>query len=373
MIPFGKPKIDSLRILIPFNEVEIIGNDFLSEIETLERNTETAEIVSEVVKVKTKKITIANGIGVSYSKKYYRTGESGSYFIAIGFSAKLLKNQYLIGIDKNNIQTCYNYIISEGLINFTKESFLNAMVVDTDICIDIKLHNTNVKEVVSIASQLTIPRKGLVLGEPFKQKNNVGIEWSKREKVGRAYFTKQYLKYYAKLIELESNSLEFYNTYIKESLNSTLVDAEGNSIDRNITRNNWIRIETTISNNAHWETYGVQVKSLRDLIKTDLSKLNAIFNRPINYYMEGSREINIREDFSPLEKLQLLSIQQIMIEQKLDYINAIESLAFKITKNKKEKYRVKTKMMQLWLGQKNQENESKNITQLELFKLGLIP
>ena len=373
MIPFGKPKIDSLRILIPFNEIEIIGNDFLSEIATTETNTKTSEKISEVVNVKTKKVTIVNGIGISYSKKYYRAGDSGSYFIAIGFSAKLLKSQYLIGINKHNIHTCYNTIISEGLINFSKESFLNAMVVDTDICIDIKLQNTNVKELVSVASQLTIPRKGLVLGDPFKQKNNVGIEWSKRDKVGRAYSTKQYLKYYAKLIELENNSTEFYNTYIKENLNSTLVDIEGNSIDRNITRDNWIRVETTISNNSHWETYGVQVKSLRDLIKTDLSKLNAIFNRPINYYMEGSREINIRENFSPLEKLQLLNIQQIMVDQKLDYINAIESLAFKITKNKKEKYRVKTKMIKLWLGQKNQDAKSKNASQLELFKLGLIP
>jgi hypothetical protein len=43
----------------------------------------------------------------------------------------------------------------------------------------------------------------------FTQEKNTGIEWSSRNSVGEAYTSKQYLKFYAKALEL--NTIQHYS------------------------------------------------------------------------------------------------------------------------------------------------------------------
>jgi hypothetical protein len=52
----------------------------------------------------------------------------------------------------------------------------------------------------------------------FTQEKNTGIEWSSRNSVGEAYTSKQYLKFYAKALELKHHSTLFYDTYIRGSI-----------------------------------------------------------------------------------------------------------------------------------------------------------
>jgi hypothetical protein len=52
----------------------------------------------------------------------------------------------------------------------------------------------------------------------FTQEKNTGIEWSSRNSVGEAYTSKQYLKFYAKALELKHHSTLFYDTYIRGSM-----------------------------------------------------------------------------------------------------------------------------------------------------------
>jgi hypothetical protein len=90
-------------------------------------------------------------------------------------------------------------------------------VVDTDICTDIMLKDSNVKETIQLCKYLSIAHKETSCNA-FTQKRNTGIEWSSRNSVGEAYTSKQYLKFYAKALELKHHSTLFYDTYIRGSI-----------------------------------------------------------------------------------------------------------------------------------------------------------
>jgi hypothetical protein len=61
-----------------------------------------------------------------------------------------------------------------------------------------------------------------------------------RNSVGEAYNCKQYLKFYAKALELNTFNI-FYDTYGVQSMYKYLID------------NKLLRVETTIKNKAHWK------------------------------------------------------------------------------------------------------------------------
>lgn len=299
MIPLGKPKIDSLRIHLPLSEV-IVNKAHSSFMRSITKSNEDGEILDEHVEADyfNKKAII--------SCRYAVRRPFGVDTLYIGFSSKSLKQNYFNGIDKHTIKQCFNFINNEGLITISKEAFLNATVVDVDFCIDYHLDTEGhkIRDVVQICSELTIPRKDVTICK-YQMKNNCGIEWNKRDKVGRAYRKRQYLKYYAKAIELKYNSTAFYEAYLKDELNSDLIDMEGFRIPQNQFFNDdkLLRVETTIKNNRHFDSYGYKVKSLRDLLNLELDKkFLQVFIRPMSQYMTGYKEIKQVEGMTKGQK-----------------------------------------------------------------------
>jgi hypothetical protein len=108
-----------------------------------------------------------------------------------------------------------------------------------------------------------------------------------RNSVGEAYTSKQYLKFYAKALELKHHSTLFYDTYIRGSI-----------YDKYLIDNKLLRVETTIKNKAHWKTYNLEISTLKDLLDIDLSKNRTLITRPINYYMTGIKFIKTRTDLT---------------------------------------------------------------------------
>lgn len=299
MIPLGKPKIDSLRIHLPLSEV-IVNKAHSSFMRSITKSNSDGEILDEHVEADyfNKKAII--------SCRYAVRRPFGVDTLYIGFSSKSLKQNYFNGIDKHTIKQCFNFINNEGLITISKEAFLNATVVDVDFCIDYHLDTEGhkIRDVVQICSELTIPRKDVTICK-YQMKNNCGIEWNKRDKVGRAYRKRQYLKYYAKAIELKYNSTAFYEAYLKDELNSDLIDMDGVRIPQNQFFNDdkLLRVETTIKNNRHFDSYGYEVKSLRDLLNLELDKkFLQVFVRPMSQYMNGYREIKQVEGMTKGQK-----------------------------------------------------------------------
>ncbi len=290
MIPLNKPKIDSLRIRVPLSEVEVNPehSQFFRKLTTI---NDDFEVIDE--HVKTNYFNTEAIISCSYAVRSFFGGED---LLHIGFSSKLLKEDYFQGINKLNIQKCFDFINEEGLIKISKEVFLNAEFVDVDFCIDYFLDTDvgTVSSVVSVCNDLTKPNKQINV-IPFKKKENTGIQWGHRDKVGRSYTKKQFLKYYAKAVELTYNSTDFYNEYLYNPLSQSLIDIQGNVLcekNKYFDLEKLIRIETTLKNTEHFKTYGYSPKTLKDLlnIALDVTFLK-VFTRPMSTYMTGYREI----------------------------------------------------------------------------------
>ena len=306
MIPLGKPKIDSLRIHLPLNEVTVNKQHqtFLRSITSI---NEDAEVINQ--HTQTTYFNPEALISCSYAVRSIFGVET----LFIGFSSKLLKELYFNGIDKNTMQRCLNFINNEGLINITKETILNATPVDVDFCIDYFLDSegSNIKEVINVCSELTRPSKSVNM-YAYRKDTNLGIQWGNRDKVGKAYKTRQFLKYYAKAVELKYNSTEFYEAYLKNGLNQIIIDADGSTItegNKYFEDNKLLRVETTIKNGQHFETYKYKVKTLRDLLNLKMDKdfLN-IFTRPMACYMEGYREVKHAQDMTPQQQWKYLAL-----------------------------------------------------------------
>jgi hypothetical protein len=62
---------------------------------------------------------------------------------------------------------------------------------------------------------------------------------------------KQYLKFYAKALELKHHSTLFYDTYIGSIYDKYLID------------NKLLRVETTIKNKSTLETYNLEISTLK--------------------------------------------------------------------------------------------------------------
>ena len=299
MIPLGKPKIDSLRIHLPLSEV-IVNKEHSSFMRSITTSNDDGEVIEE--HVNTTYFNPNEIISCSYAIKR----PFGIDTLYIGFSSKSIKQNYFRGIDKQTIKQCFNFINSEGLITITKEKFLNALVVDVDFCIDYHLDtkDTRIKKVIKVCKDLTIPSKNINVYSK-REENNCGIWWGNRSKVGKAFYSKQFLKYYAKAVELKHNSTAFYETYLKAELNSELVDLDGNRYPQNkfFDDDRLLRVETTIKNNQHFKTYGYNVKTLNDLLKLELNRaFLQVFNRPMSKYMTGYREISHKEGMTLSQK-----------------------------------------------------------------------
>ena len=328
------PKIDSLRLIIPFIDV-IINPNHSEFLRTLTTINEDSEVINSN-KNNTYRLH-SNPCSCHYLKAFIIDNGVSVEVLKLGFSSKTLKENYFDGINASNIDAIYDFIISENVINITKETLLNARVVDTDICYDLLLQDSNVKDVISHSKQLSVPHKETNINA-FQQATNTGIEWGDRHKVAKSYRKKQYLKYYAKALELKFNSTLFYDTYIKSN----------SKVKSYIQDDKLLRVETTIKNRPHWLTYGVHVSTLRDLLSVDLSKHIELFKRPIAHYMQGMKFIQKKTTLSPSDKKDLMLIEMHMKYNDLKEIDAIKYLANEIEPTSKQsRYRYTKKLLSL--------------------------
>ena len=326
---FNIPKVDSLRIHIPFNRVKIVSNSLDKSLTTINAD---GEVIEE--HIQTRKHKIDNGIGVSYAKVKFCKGSINKTYLTIGFSAKLLQQRYLEGINQKNIKDIYKYIIAQDEVQFTFDTFLDASVVDVDICMDYMLE-TSTKEVCQIAYKLT-QDKYKPIANLFNQKNNVGVEWNKRNYIGKAYKTKQYLKYYSKGMELINKSYDFYKTYLKPQF-----VLDGNDKEK------WLRIETTIKNRKHFESYGKDISTLRELLISDRIESKEYFQRPINNYMNGINTLVMpknRDELSARDVATIHHIEIVMEYQRCTITQAINDIVTRVDDEKgltkQEKYKL---------------------------------
>jgi len=274
------PKLDSFKLRIPLRNCQIINPELNSKFQKI--LIDTGEIL-DTVNEPTPIHHIKNGINFRISIIQTNIKMPGSNdkwlngvkYIIIQPSAKLLKQKYFKGINKKNIRLIYQEIMSYNTFHCSYRTFLKSLIYDIDLAKDNYLKLENYKEALNIIYNASKENQRFL--NLFKQYKNVGLEFNKRNS---ATPTKPFIKIYHKGLELENQSTEFYNKYIKE----------------NIKVKNLIRYEATIGNYKHKKrlinkNILPQYTTLFDFLSIENKNLNNFMEHSINNYITKAIKI----------------------------------------------------------------------------------
>lgn len=383
MIPIGKPKIDSFRLIIPLSKVDLNPNH-----RELNRVLTTINSDGEIIAEK-ENLSFRNQddpASVKYILTKYDVYLKESA-IKLGISAKSLGQSYFQGISKDTIEIIYQKLKSEDVVRVTRSELLEARIVDVDFCIDYFLEKGDIKTLINRIRKLTRPTTKANLGSNvFSEQTNKGIEFGKRDKVGKGYKTRQFLKYYAKALELKYNSTEFYEKYLMPQLNQMRILEDGSTVvgNRYFDEDRLIRIETTIKNSAHFKTYGQNIGTLKDVLSIKPQDMSPYFNRAIRMHMESRRFIDPdKKQMKPTDRALMIALKLRAQNLRMKPFDVVPWLAEELLGNepsKQEMYRMKKKLYDLYDQFERGESLSLDENQKTIFEaiqeaenLGLIP
>lgn len=256
--------IDSLRIRIPIQEVEILKPIEFDRFELVDKvtNETTAfdrfelkdKITNETTDIKKDSVRLyESGISLYIKKELLRLNSMQGEFMVILINSKQLKERYFEGITKETVSLIYDYIISKEIIRFSYESFINAYCIDVDFKKDIKFKTDFITVTKTLYNNVKPENKKIT--RPINQKGNQGLEFSKRNITSNQQ--NPYIKLYNKEIELVNNSDKFNREFLKPH-------------HRHLKR--LCRIEYTIKNKKHFEQFGIKDTRLKNLLELSDSK-----------------------------------------------------------------------------------------------------
>ena len=318
-------KYDSLRIYIPLEKVDILDDYFGSLCVITNTQTGVTQEEKEAILQKEYRDYTHPNIRTTFKidKKISFNAVEESYRIGhlvVFVNAKQLQNNYLQGITKDTIKDVYNYIISLGAVYFSYEDFMNARILDIDVCRDFICpsdvdHNTDRDKLFSSLKSGVDESKRAIVNK-YKQTTLYYNQDRERATIG-----KPHIKLYDKTAELRGyrddqdnsggkkvrdNSLSFYIEYLA-----------GTQVDR-IIHKGIIRLEYTLKNAKALDHFGlIKVRTLKDLINIDSSTLDAACKKMFSKYYKDipmPKETNREElkDLTPDSLILVDSIEFIM-------------------------------------------------------------
>lgn len=242
-----KVKVDSLKIRIPSEAVEIISPTFMQKFSKVYVSGEHAGLVDDYISLENHKTDITNGIttriGIVSSLIAKDTVKE---FFYIQVNAKMCQSRYFEGINQDTIKLVYDYIMALEVIFVSFDVFLDSLISDVDFAYDVSISPYHMKELNKKIYEAVADNKKRYLDEPFKRKDNVGIVFNRREK---ATPSTPFIKIYHKGLEFEYKSVEFCDFYFK-----------------GMNLSNYGRLEYTLKNNKHQKYLGISIKTLGQLI-----------------------------------------------------------------------------------------------------------
>jgi hypothetical protein len=279
--------IDSFRISIPINLVEIIDSNLTDKVTSLTINAQTNEVLTE-------REVKENSITKSINNVPFRFNIDNSFNekkVVILLNSKQLFEDYFSGITESNIRTLYNRIIECKVINIDFDVFIKQPIVDVDFKRD------NVTGLDEYHKALEIIRNCSKLSK-YKDDGchtySNGIEFSVRKT--SKYLSNPYFKIYHKEIELKENSSEFTKKHLK-----------------GINFENLVRFEFTIKNKKHFNSFGVNSNTLEFILRLSDEVKEKMLSSIVKKHLSS------REMIKPTKNDNLNPNQQIMF----DYINVL--------------------------------------------------
>lgn len=240
--------IDSLKLRIPYENISFKDDETKKRYTAIlqQVNKKTGELLKnkpekykkKIEELDKKDISVTFQVGslsIPNFKKWNDRKETIKDYLFLTINSKLLKENYLQGLTKENILQCYSEIMeAQQDITFSDSELINAECVDVDIKTDIHTNDTlektknTLKELENITENgnLTIGKKAQSLSFYTRHKSNNVIN-------------KPYLKFYNKNLELEHNSKNFCDNFLSSSP----------ELETSI-----LRLEGTIKNKNHWQS-----------------------------------------------------------------------------------------------------------------------
>jgi len=260
----NQPIFDSLALLIPLTECNIVSKELNNKFLKLYLDTNQTYNLSNFESFRNKAIqSHQNGYII-----YFQIVKIGNFktnkpkqYVSITLSSKILESNYFKGITKHTKKSIYKKLQKINEVTFSYKSFLNAIPTDIDLCENRYIQN-NSKEypVLDLVKQLyesiNITSSKRIFDTPIKL--NVGLQLSQRDKSSP---TKPFIKLYQKNYEIQNS--EFYRIHLKNKFPLESIQ-------------NLLRTETTIRSN-------VQKRYLvKKGIINDYSTFNELLNLPEN-------------------------------------------------------------------------------------------
>jgi len=277
------PSLDSLKVRIPLEQVQILDEDLREYFYLVEVNADTGEIldideIRETQEFRRKAFHVEElGIKTSYRIQAIATSQAktGAEFLVVLLNAKLLQDRYNEGITSLNIEIIHKAILAHRKVVFSLSSLLSAVCTDVDIKKDTLL-NDSIEEAkadfgvfIDHFKSLTLAKKEKRNGvRSFQTKENLGIQWSER---AEAILGCPYVKFYFKILEFIKRSSEFYEQVLQKQV-----------------PHNLIRHEIAIKNKKHWQslTKDTGEMTLHKLLALKPCELNRILKRTLEKHID---------------------------------------------------------------------------------------
>lgn len=334
MLHLQKPKIDSLRLFIPIERVEVHNPKLTQQYVRYFQDIDQFDDVVEDPKPISER---ENGITQGFYIKGVITGKDRKQqqYLFIKINAKMLKGKYFQGITASNVNDVYDYLMECGHVSFTFDNFLNSYYTDLDICYDKQLEEKHLKPTV-----LTI--KNHVIHPNYLNYKSSGtgttLKFNTREN-GKP--TKPHIQMYDKTAELEFNSYIFKNKFLK-----------GVEIPKSI-----LRLEYTVKNAKHRQSLKLEAKTLKELLTTSQDKLKSVISSGIpnyTYKMKKSPKTNQGiKDHIINKAFEVMIMENNMgLESFLAFANDIGG--------RDRKSKCKAKIKDIWDSFENEDKKSQN-------------
>jgi len=335
--------LDSLKVRIPLEQVQILDGDLREYFYLVEVNADTGEIldideIKETQEFRRKAFHVEQqGIKTSYRIQALATSKAktGAEFLVVLLNAKLLRGRYNEGITHSNINIIHKAILKHKKVVFSLSSLLNAVCTDVDIkkdtllCGSIEEAKADFGVFIDHFKSLTLAKKEKRNGvRSFQTKENLGIQWSER---AEATLGCPYVKFYFKILELVNRSSEFYEQVLQKQV-----------------PHNLIRHEVAIKNKKHW------CSLTKDTTEMTLHKLLALKPCELNKILRQTLEKHIdmkQLDYTEKERKEEKYLADVFCLAYLDFCKSkciAKGRVAKYTNGKMQLSRARAKIEEYW-------------------------
>lgn len=308
------PKWDSFRIQIPASKVQVLGKigDILTPVSNITGQVYSSEddIITPLHEIHCK-----NGVKFRIGKRTVLRGNLPSEEVfEIQLNAKMLGEGYWEGINKFNIHSVYEYVISTGIVYVEWDDFLQSKVYDLDCCYDVFCNLEYAQKIVSKLNQSIKYEKRNRITDFRQRLDNTGIELSKRDWQSP---TNPNIRIYYKGAEMENKEVSYPNRKITKG--------EFNDVFHNSIHHTIIRLERNFKNKDTWNYEELKIEFLEDIFDLDLQQLKNIMLTSVKrYYIDVQVRLRSDLELGPVEYLlSVLIDERIKAGADISYWNGI--------------------------------------------------